>query len=238
MTLSKLGQKLFVMLGMMQVPSKRQRKKKRWRPSSQYSIWKMFKSPGHRSVRSFRLVDQTVGYVVIMHFKASVDLSYVFIYCMSLFSGKKYTVYNVEGRDSSGNHNEVQKRYNEFLDLRRRLIEIQPAIAEIPFPKKTLFASKDSDARKDRRRILFGAFLQRALDKCRAETERWLGDACHVGANVFIGSSALRRALIDRLSEFVAHIDFRRIFELTKIPTPMLKFSAEGTTLEILCSIR
>lgn len=149
---------------------------------------------------------------------------------MSLFSGKKYTVYNVEGRDSSGNHNEVQKRYNEFLDLRRRLIEIQPAIAEIPFPKKTLFASKDSDARKDRRRILFGAFLQRALlDKvCRAETERWLGDAGHEGAKVFIGSSAIRRAHIDRRSEFVAHNDFRRIFELMKIPTPMLKFSGRG----------
>ena len=138
-------------------------------------------------------------------------------------------MYNVEGRDEDGNYNEVQKRYNEFLDLRRTLFALQPSVAQIPFPKKTIL-TKDRDGTKDNRRMLFDKFIAAMLldAVCRPEVERWLGDLTHEGAKMFVQTSTIRRAFIDRRVEFIPPNDYDRIFELMKSPTPMLKFSGRG----------
>ena len=145
-------------------------------------------------------------------------------------TGKKFTVYNVEGRDDDGNYSEVQKRYTEFLDLRRSLLALQPSVSRIPFPQKTLLVSKDRDATKEQRRMLFDNFLSQMLHDptCRPEVDRWLGDIGHENAKVFVGVSNIRRAFIDRRGEFIPPRDFDRIFDLMKGPTLMLKISVRS----------
>jgi hypothetical protein len=66
---------------------------------------------------------------------------------------KKYTVYDVTGRDRNGNFS-VKRRYNEFNELRKKLVENWPGYFIPPIPEKKSTGNTDPEFVKERQHML------------------------------------------------------------------------------------
>lgn len=67
--------------------------------------------------------------------------------------GKNYTVYDVSGSDRNGTFN-VKRRYNEFNELRRKLVENWPGYFIPPIPEKKTTGNTDPEFVKQRQHML------------------------------------------------------------------------------------
>lgn len=67
--------------------------------------------------------------------------------------GKNFTVYDVSGSDRNGSFN-VKRRYNEFNELRRKLVENWPGYFIPPIPEKKTTGNTDPEFVKQRQHML------------------------------------------------------------------------------------